>query len=248
MQDVNTGPARPQANQAQAGRRDLVPVAVAQRSRAAQLDDRLHELHQQGRGEGLVRAAAGRRRLPESPVHRLQLRPLPPERRELLALDLRHEVKDGDVVRGLREGRYVDQRQCVQPRRRIVTALSLQLSGDLEARPDRLGEQLEEDLVLAAEVVVQRGLADADPLGDLPGGGRRQALADEQLGGRVEDLRARRDLGVAGRTEPGTAGAPPDPPRFRLSRCPPVPCLSHASHCGRPPRAVPACTARVSPG
>ena len=31
----------------------------------------------------------------------------------------------------------------------------------------------------------------ADPLGDLPRGGRGEALADEQFRGRVEDLRAR---------------------------------------------------------
>jgi len=192
---------RPQANQAQAGRRDLVPVAVAQRSRAAQLDDRLHELHQQRRGEGLVHAVAGRGRLPESPVERLQLRPLRPERRELPGLDLRHQVEDGDVVRGLGERRHVDQRQRVQSRRRVVAAPGLQPGGDPQARSHRLGEQLEEDLVLASEVVVQRRLPDADPLGDLPGGGRGEALADEQLRRGVEDLRAGRDLGVAGRPE-----------------------------------------------
>lgn len=85
---------RPQASQAQAGRRDLVPVAVAQIPRAAQLDDRLDDLHHQRCSERLVHAVggrvaagagvggrnravyAGRDCLPEPPVGGLQLRPL----------------------------------------------------------------------------------------------------------------------------------------------------------------------------
>ena len=63
----------------------------------------------------------------ESPVDRLQLRPLRAERRELLRLDLGRQVEGRDVVRGTGEGRHVDQRQRVQSRRRVVAAPRLQL-------------------------------------------------------------------------------------------------------------------------
>src|SRR5487761_766307 len=87
----------------------------------------------------------------------------------------------------------------VQPGRGVVAAAGLQRRGDLETGPHRLGEQLEQDLVLAREVVVQRRLPDADAPGDLPGGRRGDALADEEPGRRVEYLLAGRHVGVARR-------------------------------------------------
>ena len=47
-----------------------------------------------------------------------------------------------------------------------------------------------QDLVLAGEVVVERGLGDAEALGDLPQRGAVVALLDEELGRHVEDALA----------------------------------------------------------
>ena len=158
-------------------------------------------------------------RAAEPPVYRLQLRPLRPERRELLPLHLRHQVERGDVVRRVRQGPHVDEGERVQPGGGVVAAAGLQHRGDLQAWPHRLGEQLEQDLVLAREVVVQRRLPDADALGDLPGRRRGEALADEEPGRRVEYLLAWRDLGIARRPQPGAARAPPVLGRlFQLAR------------------------------
>ena len=52
---------------------------------------------------------------------------------------------------------------------------------------DPLAEDSFDDLVLACEVVVERGSADADPLGDLALGDPGDTVFDDQLGGRVED-------------------------------------------------------------
>jgi hypothetical protein len=180
-------------------------------TRPAQLHDRLDDLQDQRGDEGLVQRGGRGGRVAEPPVCRLQLLSLRAERRELLPLDLRHQVERGDVVRCPRQGLHVDEGERVKPRGRVVATAGFQRRGDLEAGPHRLGEQLKQDLVLAGEVVVQRRLPDADPLGDLPGRRRGQALADEQAGRRVEYLLPRRHAGVARRAQPGTARAPPVP-------------------------------------
>ena len=62
--------------------------------------------------------------------------------------------------------------------------------GQLERRPDRAEQQLQQDRVLAGEVVVDRRLAHARRVGDRAGAGRREADRAEQ-GARPR--RARRD-------------------------------------------------------
>ena len=57
--------------------------------------------------------------------------------------------------------------------------------------------QLQEDVLLALEVVVQRGLRDLQPLGDLPQRRLVVALLVEQLQRDVEDPLARRPAGPA---------------------------------------------------
>jgi len=98
------------------------------------------------------------------------------------------DVLGEDAVLGLRPRIHREEGidQAAQPR------LGRELGGvDLlderdEARDVRLGD-LDEQLVLVADVVVERGLGDAARLGDLVHRSRRVAAACEQLGGARED-------------------------------------------------------------
>ena len=83
---------RPQADEPKAGRGDVVSVGIPEVTGPAQVDDRLDDLHDQRRDEGLIQARGRGGGSAEPPVHRLQLRPLRPERRKLLPLHLRHQV------------------------------------------------------------------------------------------------------------------------------------------------------------
>ncbi len=82
---------------------------------------------------------------------------------------------------------------------------------DVEGGADGRLQQLEEDLVLAGEVVVERGLPDADAVGDGPRRRGREAGLGEQRRRGVEDLLARVCAAVVG--GPGCGAVRPGPSR-----------------------------------
>ena len=102
---------------------------------------------------------------------------------------VRQHVEHADVVVHVRKRAYVDENEqikgCLVIERRHLVEDLLDL---VRGRANRLTEQLDEDLVLAGEVVVEGRLADADTVGDLAGGRRREALGHEESRSSIEDL------------------------------------------------------------
>src|ERR1700733_10300643 len=72
----------PQADEPKTGGGDVVSMGIPEVTGPAQMDDRLDDLHDQGRDEDLVQTGGRGGRTAEPPVYRLQLRPLRAERRK----------------------------------------------------------------------------------------------------------------------------------------------------------------------
>ena len=85
-----------------------------------------------------------------------------------------------------------------QARRSRRSSSRVELVEHLAAERVQAQVELEEDVLLALEVVVERRLRDAEPLGDLAQRGLVVALLVEELEGDVEDPLARLAAGPAG--------------------------------------------------
>jgi hypothetical protein len=107
---------------------------------------------------------------PEAPVRRPQLGAFLTERVETFVLDLGVKVEHADVVGCAAQRPRVHARQGVQRsgRSHVVRHPRLDRADELDTRSHRVAEQLDQDLVLAGEVVIQRLLPDADSVGDGP--------------------------------------------------------------------------------
>ena len=138
----------------------------------------------------LVTAAHGIDR--QLAVHGVQL--TAPAVEALDAVDLRQQIEPAQVPRHRQQVGRVAGRHCPQGGLGIVHR-PRHAPRELQRRHHRRIEQRFEDGFLVGEVVVQRGLTDADGLGDGPGRGHREALRHEQFSGGIEDLL---DGGAAG--------------------------------------------------
>ena len=144
------------------------------------------EQHREGLAEALLRelGADGDDRVGE----RRNDAPLAAEDALALGRGEETDVLGEHAVLGLRAGIRGEKRIDQPPQPRLGRELrGVDLVDEREQPRDvRLGD-LDQQLVLVADVVVERGLGDAARFGDLVHRGRRVAAAREQLGSARED-------------------------------------------------------------